>query len=328
MRSREIWLALMALLLVIVFAISTLSGRFPQPGLQSPTMVLQEGIHRNILLQIRLPRVVMSLILGASLSLAGLVFQTILNNPMVEPGFLGVSQGASFGAALAILLLGGNQTMIQILAIFFGMGGLFLSMALARTLDVGHWVMRLVLAGIAISALFSSGLGMLKYYADRMERLPTLTFWLLGSTARVTWKTLLPIIPPILFAATILLVLRWRLNLLSLDDETAHSISVNVKRERTIFLICAVVVTALCISVCGLVGWVGMIIPHLCRKVFGANTRYTVPASILLGGILMMVCDDIARVLFPAEIPLGVVTAIIGASLFIPIMSSFSRSSQ
>lgn len=325
---KETWLALLFLLLLILLAVSMLLGRFPQPGLQDPSVILQEGIHRNILLSIRLPRVLMSLVLGASLSLAGLVFQTILNNPMVEPGFLGVSQGASFGAALAILLLGADQTMIQILAIIFGIGGLYLSILLARYLDVGHWVMRLVLAGIAVSAFFSSGLGMLKYYADRLDKLPMLSFWLLGSTGRVTWQILLPILPPIAFASMIIILLRWRLNLLSLDDETALSISVNVKTERLIFLVCAVVITALCISACGLISWIGMIVPHMCRRIFGANTRFTVPASILLGAILMMICDNISRVLFPLEIPLGVVTAIIGAMLFIPIMNGLRRTIQ
>lgn len=325
---KETRLALLFLLLLILLAVSLLLGRFPKPGLQAPSVILQEGIHRNILLNIRLPRVLMSLVLGASLSLAGLVFQTILNNPMVEPGFLGVSQGASFGAALAILLLGADQTMIQILAIIFGIGGLYLSVLLARYLDVGHWVMRLVLAGIAVSAFFSSGLGMLKYYADRLDKLPVLSFWLLGSTGRVTWQVLLPILPPIAFASMIIILMRWRLNLLSLDDETALSISVNVKMERLIFLVCAVVITALCISACGLISWIGMIVPHMCRRIFGANTRFTVPASILLGAILMMICDDISRVLFPLEIPLGVVTAIIGALLFIPIMSGLSKNAE
>lgn len=240
---------------------------------------------------------------------------------MVDAGFLGVSQGASFGAALAIVLLSGKQWQIQILAVLFGLAGLGLSVLLANRFHFGHWVMRLVLAGIAISALFSSGLGMLKYIADRDEKLQELSFWLLGSTGSVTWDNLLPILLPALISFIILFLLRWRLNLLSLDDETALSISVNLKMERLVFLFCAVLVTSLCISVCGVISWIGMIVPHIARKLFGANTRYTLPASMLIGGILMMVCDDIARVLFPAEIPLGVITAIIGAGLFLPVMA-------
>lgn len=314
-------IALLAILLLAAFVLSCLAGRYPQPGIQSFSSLFASSLNQTILIHIRLPRVIIALIMGMALSVSGLVFQTILNNPMVDAGFLGVSQGASFGAALAIVLLGGKQWQIQTLAVLFGLGGLGLSVLLANRFHFGHWVMRLVLAGIAISALFSSGLGMLKYIADRDEKLQELSFWLLGSTGSVTWNNLLPILFPALISFVILFLLRWRLNLLSLDDETALSISVNLKMERLVFLFCAVLVTSLCISVCGVISWIGMIVPHIARKLFGANTRYTLPASMLIGGILMMVCDDIARVLFPAEIPLGVITAIIGAGLFLPVMA-------
>lgn len=315
-------LFLLAILLFTALILSSLAGRFPLPGLQNPRALLESSLNRTILIHIRLPRVIISLFMGMALATAGLIFQTILNNPMVEPGFLGVSQGASFGAALAIVLLSGKQWQIQILAITFGIAGLTFSIFLGSRFHFGHWVIRLVLAGIAVSALFSSGLGILKYLADREEKLQELSFWLLGGTGGVSWKNLLPIIPVLLIAFTILFLMRWRLNLLSLDDETALSISVNLKAERLIFLICAVVVTSLCISLCGMINWIGMIVPHIARKIFGANTRYTVPATMLLGGLFMMICDDFARVLFPAEIPLGIVTSIIGAVLFFPIMAN------
>ncbi len=312
----------LAFLLVAAFAVSCLAGRFPLPGLQSPVQLFSSPLNQTILVHIRLPRVIISMLLGMALSVSGLVFQTILNNPMVEPGFLGVSQGAAFGAALAIVAFNGKSSQIQLLAFLFGIAGLGFSILLANRFHFGHWVMRLVLAGIAVSALFSSGLGILKYLADREEKLQSLSFWLLGGTSGVSWDSLIPIIAPILIAFTILLLLRWRLNLLSLDDETALSISVNLKIERLIFLFCAVLVTSLCISICGLISWIGLIVPHIARKIFGANTHFTVPASMLIGGILMLICDDLARVLFPAEIPLGVITAILGTILFLPIMTN------
>ncbi len=320
--SAALKIALLLLLLAVVFILSVLAGRFPLPGIQSPQTILASEMHRSILIHLRLPRVLISLILGISLSTAGLILQTIFNNPMVEPGFLGVSQGASFGAGLAIVFLNGRNEEIQLFAVFFGMCGLGLSILLANRFKFGSWVMRVVLAGIAVSALFSAGLGILKYFADRYERLPLLSFWLLGSTGRVTWTTLLPILPVFGFVLTIIFLLRWRLNLLSLDDETALSISVNVKAERLLFMFCSVVITAICISLCGIIGWIGMIVPHIARKLFGANTAYTIPASLLIGGILMIVCDDLARVMFPVEIPLGVVTSFVGAGLFLPVMSS------
>jgi iron complex transport system permease protein len=315
-------------LLVVIFFASLLVGRYPETGFVSPDRLLSDPLAQQLLWNLRLPRILSAVLIGMSLSAAGLVFQTVFANPLVEPGLLGVSQGAAFGAALSILAFGGIAWRVQSCAILFGLLGLGLSYLLARHIRFGGWVLRLLLAGIATSALFSSGVGLLKYLADPLSQLPEITFWLLGGLWSITWQQFYSILPLILLGNLVLLLMRWRLNLLSLEDDVAYSLGVSVVRERLLVLLAAVIITAAAISISGLIGWVGLIVPHLARRLVGAETRYSIPVSLMIGAGFTLICDDLARTLLAGELPLGVVTSLVGSITFLLLMTrplSFSR---
>lgn len=190
----------------------------------SPGRLAADPLAVNIMVNLRIPRIITSLIAGAVLGASGFVFQMLFSNPLVEPGFLGVSQGASFGAASAILLFGNAPAVIQISAALWALAGLFLSFFLARRFHFGGWILRLVLSGIAVSAFFSSGLGLIKYAADPLSQLQEITFWLLGGLWNVSWGQLFTILPVTILSLTLLFAFRWRVNLLSMDDRTSHSV--------------------------------------------------------------------------------------------------------
>lgn len=317
-RKQAIWW--LALLLLIVFVFSVFFGRYPQPGFISLDRLMSDPLAQALVFNLRLPRLLTAALLGMALSAAGVIFQMIFGNPLVEPGFLGVSQGASFGAAISIIFLTHSAWAVQGMAALFAFLGLGFSYLLARRVHYGGWVLRLVLAGIAVSALFSAGLGVLKYVADPLSQLQEITFWLLGGLWGLTWPQFLTILPAVLFGLFVAYRMRWRLNLLSLNDETAFSLGASPGRERTLVLAAAVIATSAVISVAGMVSWVGLIIPHICRRIFGADARHVLPASMLIGAIFTILCDDLARSLFAGEIPLGILTSLIGASIFMILM--------
>jgi iron complex transport system permease protein len=257
-----------------------------------------------------------------TLAAAGTVLQMIFRNPLVEPGFLGVSQGAAFGAALSIIALAASPLLMAGVATLFACLGLALSYLLARRARYGGWILRLLLSGIAVSALFSAGVGVLKYLADPLSELPDIVFWMLGGLWGITWADLLYLLPAVVVGLVIVYLMRWRLNLLSLDDDTGFSLGAAPGRERTLVLVAAVAATATTVSVAGIVGWIGLLIPHVARRFTGADAQRALPASMLLGGIFALLCDDLARTLLPGEIPLGILASLFGALLFIAMMLS------
>ncbi|MEN6393954.1 MAG: iron ABC transporter permease [Anaerolineaceae bacterium] len=310
----------LTVLLVVVFLVSIFLGRYPKPGFMSLSRLSEDALPRSLVLNLRLPRLLTAALLGMSLSVAGAVFQMIFGNPLVEPGFLGVSQGASFGAAFSIIFLSNTAWMVQTSAAVFALLGLGLSYLLARRVRMGGWVLRLVLAGIAVSALFSSGLGVLKYIADPLSQLPEITFWMLGGLWSITWKKFFFILPAVAIGLLIVYRMRWRINILSLSDETAFSLGAAPGRERTLVLVASVIAVSAVISVAGMVGWVGLIIPHIARRIFGADARYVLPASMLIGATFSIFCDDLGRLLYSGEIPLGILTSLLGAAIFMILM--------
>lgn len=315
--GRLTWIALA---LGGAFALSLFLGRYPAVGFLSPEVLASDELARRLVLNLRLPRLLTAIMLGMSLSAAGTVFQMIFGNPLVEPGFLGVSQGAAFGAALSIIFLSSAGWSVQVSAMLFACLGLALSYLLARHGRLGGSTLRLVLAGIAVSAVFSAGVGVLKYIADPLSQLPEITFWLLGGLWSITWAEALSIAPIVLVCLYVMYRMRWRLNLLSLDDTTVFSLGATPGRERAVLLIAAVAATAAVVSVCGMVGWIGLIVPHIARRLFGADTRHALPAAMLIGGIFAMLCDDVARTLLAGEIPVGILTSFIGALFFASVM--------
>ncbi|MCC6803278.1 MAG: iron ABC transporter permease [Anaerolineae bacterium] len=315
-------LAWIALALVVVLVLSLFLGRYPQPGFLSPERLASDELAQRLLLNLRLPRLLTAIMLGMSLATAGTVFQMIFGNPLVEPGFLGVSQGAAFGASLSIVFFGSAAWVVQGSAALFAFLGLGFSYLLARHGRFGGSVLRLVLAGIAVSALFSSGVGVLKYIADPMTQLQEITFWLLGGLWSITWTQALSIAPAVLVSLYIIYRMRWRLNLLSLDEATVFSLGAAPARERAILLTAAVTATAAVVSACGMVGWIGLIVPHIARRLSGADSRRALPAAMLIGGLFAMLCDDVGRTLLTGEIPVGILTSLIGALFFAAIMLS------
>ena len=297
-------------------------GRYPRPIWMPPDLLWDDQMAQRLVLNLRLPRILSAFLVGACLAAAGVVLQMVFRNPLVSPGFLGVSQGAGFGAAVAIVFFGGVGWVVEGFALVMAFLGLALSYTLASRIQAGDWTLRLVLAGIAVSALFSSGLGLMQYIADPLSQLPDIVFWLLGDLSGVTWPELLRVLPLALTGLAVMLLMRWRLNILSLRDETAFSLGASLTWERLLVLGAAVSATAATVAIAGVVGWVGLIVPHLARRLVGANAQVAMPAACLIGGVYCLVSDTVARTLLPGEIPLGILTSLIGASLFLVLLTS------
>ena len=307
---------------VLVFAGSLLLGRYPRAGFIGPVGLLQDPMAMRVVWLLRLPRVLAAVCLGASLATAGCAFQMLFRNPLVEPGFLGVTQGAAFGAALAILTFSRIPGAVQACAVLFAVAGVALSYYSARKLRFGGWGIRMVISGVCVSALFAAGLGVLKYAADPLSELQEMTFWMLGGLGGITWGRLAGMAFLAVPGLLLLLLFRWRFNVLSLDDLTAFSMGTNPARERLLLLGAASVAVAGVTAAAGVIGWVGLLVPHVARRLYGPQGEQSVPASLLLGSILTMVCDGAARSLFPYEIPLGILTSLLGALLFLLLLTS------
>ena len=273
---------------------------------------------RNVIFNIRLPRVLLSLLAGAGLSVAGASFQGLFSNPLATPDTLGVATGASFGAALGILL-GCNMFLTQVCALATGMLAVAIVYAVSRVRGGTNMVM-IILGGMVVSSLFSALVSMIKYVADPQDVLPAITFWLMGSLSATNFQTLLLGAPFILAGTAMIFALRWRLNVLSLNEDEAHTLGVNVKLLRVLVILASTMITASVVSMCGLIGWVGLLIPHISRMLFGNDNRRVIPASIGLGAIFMLLIDTLARTVSASEIPVSILTAVIGAPVFIILL--------
>ena len=273
---------------------------------------------RNVIFNIRLPRVLLSLLAGAGLSVAGASFQGLFSNPLATPDTLGVATGASFGAALGILM-GCSMFMTQVCALLMGMLAVAIVYAISRIRGGTNMVM-IILGGMVVSSLFSALVSMIKYVADPQDVLPAITFWLMGSLSATNFRTLLLGAPFIIIGTVMISVLRWRLNVLSLNEDEAHTLGVNVSLLRMLIILASTMITASVVSMCGLIGWVGLLIPHISRMMFGNDNRRVIPASIGLGAIFMLIIDTLARTMSASEVPVSILTAIIGAPVFIILL--------
>jgi iron complex transport system permease protein len=271
------------------------------------------ALTETLLINVRLPRIMASVLIGASLSASGAAFQAIFRNPLASPYTLGVSNGAGFGAAMAVMFFGSSWS-IQILATVGGIVSVVMAFILSGR--ARYSTIALVLAGIIVGAFFSALISMVKFIADPYEKLPAIVFWLMGSLATVNLGRLLFAAPLFLAGMAVLLAYRWKLNVLSMGDEEAGSFGVDVARERVVVIFCCTILTAAAVSISGIIGWVGLVIPHLGRAIVGPDLRKLLPACISLGASYLLVIDDLCRALTSVEIPLGVVTAIVGAPIF------------
>ena len=312
----------MVLSLILLALISLTIGKYELPFRDVIWLVRsalfsqlpEDDISAFVLFSIRLPRIIMAILIGSGLAVAGVGMQAVFKNPLVSPRVLGVSAGASFGVALGILLFN-DPILIQLLAFGGGMVAVLLTYLLGRS-NRSNTVIMLVLAGIIVSAVFTSLLSLLQYNVDVDTELPSIIYWLMGSLSGIKMDDVKMASFPIILAILLLFLLRWKLNLLTLSDEEAESLGLNVKLERGLVIIAATVISAISVSMCGTIGWVGLITPHLGRMLVGTNHQRLVPVAIIIGGIYLLVIDNVARLLASAEIPLSILTALIGAPVF------------
>ena len=274
----------------------------------------QSALTANIIWQVRLPRVIAASLVGAGLSVAGAVFQGIFKNPLASPYTLGVSNGAGFGAGLAIILSFGAAG-TQAFAVAFGLAAVGLTFLIASRGRKN--TVTLVLAGMLIGSLFSSLVSLLKFTADPTEKLPQIVYWIMGSLSGITFEELGRIIIVYVICMVVLFCFRWRTNILSMGDVEARSFGVNVRRDRAIIVGSSSILTALVVSISGIIGWVGIVVPHLARMLVGPDFRKMLPAAVSLGICYLLVIDDVCRTLTSVEIPIGVVTGIIGVPMFL-----------
>ena len=271
----------------------------------------------SLIINIRLPRVLTALIVGGGLTAAGIAFQALFSNPLATPDILGVTSAASLGAVLGIILSLGTMG-IQVLAMIFGLLSILITINLVKR-DETSMIM-LVLAGIIVSSLANALASLLKYTADPMDKLPQITYWLMGSFGRTSYKNLALAGPLILISMIVIYKMRWSLNLLSLSEDEARSLGINVKKTRLIFILAATLITASSVSICGQIGWIGLIIPHLVRLMVGSNNLYTLPLGISFGAGFMVLIEALSRTVSVIELPISILTAIIGAPIFIILM--------
>ena len=284
-----------------------LSGIFPATGAWSDTMF-------RVVMYSRLPRVIAALLVGGSLALAGSAYQGVFRNPLVSPDLLGVSNGACVGAAVSILLgLGYFGTVI--LAFVFGIAAVVLTVMFPRLLNRKSSV-SLVLSGVLVGGFFSSVLGLLKYIADADTELAEITYWQLGSLSKVKGESLYYIAPIMLLAGVLIILFRWRINVISLGDREAQTLGINLFKERGIVIACSTVLTAASVCISGTIGWIGLIMPHLARMLVGQNNVRVIPSAALLSSIFLIVVDLLARNITGAEIPLSIITGFVGTPFF------------
>jgi iron complex transport system permease protein len=315
--------ALLILVPLVLCIVSLFIGRYPMPITKGIKILLSQIIPINhdwtpvmeaVVMQVRLPRAILSMLIGAALSISGASFQGMFKNPLVSPDILGVSSAAGFGAAL-VILMSGNQATIQTSAFIFGMGGVFLTYFISRIYKTTP-VLMLVLSGIVVGSLFTALLSITKYIADPYEKLPAITFWLMGSLAAVTMKQVINIIIPMFIGITGLLLVSWRLNILAMGDEEARSLGVRTELLKAIIIICCTLLSASAVSVSGMIGWIGLVIPHIGRMLVGPDNRVLLPTTLSIGASFLLVIDVIARAATGVEIPLGILTSLIGAPFF------------
>jgi iron complex transport system permease protein len=278
----------------------------------------------NVILLVRGPRVLAAVMVGSALAVAGTAFQGLFRNPLVSPDILGASSGAALGAVLGIYFSLGVVG-IESLAFLGGLLAVAAVYAIGSMLRASDPILVLVLTGVVVGALLGAGVGLVKYLADPYNQLPAMTFWLLGSLAATTISDLVPLAGPVALGTAVLVALRWRMNVMSLPEEEARALGVATGPLRIAIVVAATLVTSASVAACGIVGWVGLVVPHLARALVGPDFPRLLPAAALLGGGYLLFIDTLARVAAPVEIPLGILTAVIGTPFFICLLAGMQR---
>lgn len=322
--SKLTW-TIMILVPIVLFFVSLFFGRY----MFSPYDVLKilankflgsnfeqtwTDAAQTVVLRVRLPRSIMAAAVGAGLSMSGASFQGMFQNPLVSPFILGVSAGASFGAALG-LTWEFSPLGIQAISFAFGVFAVCVTYFMAHIYKTTP-ILMLVLSGMVVSAFFQAMLSLVKFLADDEDKLPAITFWLMGSLGKVGPDDLVISLVPITFAIIILYLLRWRLNILSMGEKEAKALGVNTERIKLAIILCTTLITSTSVALCGIIGWVGQVIPHFCRMIVGPNHKVLIPATLFVGAGYLIIIDNLCRLVSATEIPLGILTAVVGAPVF------------
>ncbi|MDR2477280.1 MAG: iron ABC transporter permease [Treponema sp.] len=324
MNRSAVCLSILGVVFALCFVASFMIGKFSIPPVELLRILFTRltggaqdwspQIHA-VIFHVRLPRVCAAVLVGAGLSAAGASYQGLFNNPLVSPDVLGASAGAAFGAALAIIR-GASYAGVSLSAFVFGIAAV-LAAALVSFRARANPTLALVLAGIMFSSLFSSATSFLKLIADTTNQLPAITYWLMGSLAGIRERDLLFAAVPVAAGLIVLFLFRWQLNLITMGEDEARSLGVNTRLVRCMVTGGATLITAACVSVSGMIGWVGLVVPHFARMLAGFDNRTLLPASMLLGASYLLMVDNAARTLSTTEIPIGILTAFIGAPFFV-----------
>ena len=326
---------LLVVFILVAFICSLMLGRFPIEVDQAFSMMINRVTQffantnaieptwtaqaEALFFNVRMPRIIMALLVGCCLAAAGAAFQGVFQNPLASPDILGASQGAALGAAIAILV-GMGSFGISAFAFAFSMFTVLLVLMISNRAK-GNRILVTVLAGVMVSSLFSAGVSFAKLVADPADQLPAITYWLMGSLTSIQMKDVLMALPFMVVGLVVLFVMRWRINILTMGDDEAATMGVNARRIRLVVTLAATLVTAASVAVTGMIGWVGLVIPHLCRMVVGCDYRKLMPTSMLMGAGFLLIVDDVSRLLTTAEIPIGILTAFIGAPFFLYLIT-------
>lgn len=308
-------------ILLLAFVLSMCIGRY-QISLSETFRYLFgqqiDDIPFNVLNNLRLPRTLVAICVGASLALSGTLYQSIFNNKLVSPDILGVSSGASVGACLGILV-GFSTGLISLFAFVFGFITVLLTLLISKAFKNKSNLI-IILCGLAVGGLMSSLVGLMKYLADNEMKLAEMTFWLLGDLSKVTIKDFWVAMPITLIGSLISIILSWKMNIISLGRKESKALGVNYNASTIVLIIVATILTAISVSISGTIGWIGLVIPNLVRLIIGSDNKKVVPVSILFGAIFMVLCDMLARSLAPNEIPLSIITGIFGTPIFLVLI--------
>ena len=330
--SRILVPAVLTVGIVAVGLISLSVGRYTVPVNEVARILINEVVslprtwtdaESNVVLGVRLPRVLLGMLVGGGLALGGAALQAAFRNPLVSPQVLGVSSGASFGGVLA-LMFGLGSTFLVGGAFLFGLAALGMVLLIGRTRSGGA-ILMIVLGGVVTSAFFSALVSFITYVADPYSTLPSIVFWLMGSLATADMAKVLIAAVPILAGSAVIIGLRWRINILSLGDDDAASLGVNPGRLRAVLLTMVALMTAGAVAVSGVIGWVGLVVPHIARLWVGPDHRISMPTTFVLGAAYLTIIDTLSRTVSSGEIPLGILTAIIGAPVFVLLLRNSRR---
>ncbi len=324
MNKKIIILIVFAAPLLVIF-LSLFIGRYPV-SIARVLQVLWSGItastwgqpdvYNTLIWQIRMPRAILGAMVGGCLAISGAAFQGLFRNPLVSSGILGVSAGAGFGAALSILIFHSVTGATYVFAFAFGLLAVFLSYLISKIYNSSPTIM-LVLGGVIVGSIFSALISFAKYAADPYEELPAIVFWLMGSLASSSYKDILVAGIPMFIGISGLVLIRWRINVLSMGDREAHALGINLVVDKGLVIVCSTLAAAGAVCVSGVIGWVGLVIPHIARMIVGNDNRVLIPASLSLGACFLVLVDDVGRIITGAEMPLGILTSLVGAPFFI-----------